>query len=72
MTRRDLIALVAAAAIAWPVGARAQQPMPVIGYLSPGSAESDDFRLTGFRQGLNETGYVEGQNDRIPLGTGPT
>jgi putative ABC transport system substrate-binding protein len=78
MTVRDLIALVAAAAIAWPIGARGQQPMPVIGYLSPGSPESDAFRLTAFRQGLNETGYVEGQsvaieyrwaqgqNDRLP------
>jgi putative tryptophan/tyrosine transport system substrate-binding protein len=39
--------------------------MPVIGYLSPGSPESDDFRLTAFRQGLNEAGYVEGQNVAI-------
>jgi len=58
--------------------AQAQQPMPVIGYLSVGSPETDDFRLTPFRQGLNETGYVEGrnvaieyrwaqgQNDRLP------
>jgi putative ABC transport system substrate-binding protein len=39
--------------------------MPVIGYLSAGSSESDDFRLIGFRQGLAETGYVEGQNVAI-------
>ena len=57
MTRRDLIALITGAALARPVAARAQQPMPVIGYLSPGSPESDnDVRLTGFGQGLNETG----------------
>jgi putative ABC transport system substrate-binding protein len=66
MKRRGLVALVAAAAVAWPLAAHAQQPMPVIGYLSPGSPESDnDVRLTGFRQGLNETGYVEGQNVTI-------
>ena len=50
-------------AIAWPVVARAQQPaMPVIGYLSVGSGQSNASRLVGLKQGLNETGYVEGQN----------
>jgi putative ABC transport system substrate-binding protein len=66
MTRRGLVALVAAAAVAWPLAAHAQQKaMPVIGYLSAGSSESDDFRLIGFRQGLAETGYVEGRNVAI-------
>jgi putative ABC transport system substrate-binding protein len=67
VTRRDLIALIAASAIALPVAAPAQQPMPVIGYLSSGSLESDlvAARLTAFRQGLNEMGYVEGQNVAI-------
>jgi putative ABC transport system substrate-binding protein len=62
--RRELIALFGGAAVAWPVGVRAQRAMPVIGYLSPGSPESDNIpgRLIAFRQGLNETGYVEGQN----------
>ena len=51
---------------AWPLTARAQQQMPVIGYLSVGSPESDNIiRVTPFRQGLNETGYVEGQNVNI-------
>src|SRR5215472_290761 len=67
MRRRDLIALIAAAAITWPVGARAQQPMPIIGYLSVGSPESDNIpgRLIAFRRGLHEMGYDEGQNVSI-------
>jgi putative ABC transport system substrate-binding protein len=63
--RRELITLVGGAAVGWPLRARAQQPMPVIGWLHPGSAEPDGFRLTAFRRGLNETGYVEGQNVAI-------
>ena len=65
MKRRDLMALAAGAAIAWPVGARAQQPMPVIGWLSSLSPGSDAVDATGFRQGLNETGYFEGRNVAI-------
>jgi putative ABC transport system substrate-binding protein len=63
MRRRQFIAGLGSAA-AWPVVARAQQPaMPVIGLLSPQSAE-DDYknRTVPFLQGLKETGYVEGQN----------
>ena len=60
MRRRSLIALVAGAAASWPLTACAQQPMPVIGYLSPGSPETDNIpgRLTAFRHGLDEMGYV--------------
>ena len=63
MRRREFIAGLGSAA-AWPVAARAQQPaMPVIGYLSPNSAEADYKIVTvPFLQGLKETGYVEGQN----------
>ena len=64
MRRREFITLLGSAA-AWPLSVRAQPAMPVIGFLSPGSAESDVVRLTGVRQGLKESGYVEGQNVAI-------
>jgi len=60
--RRELLAALGGAAVAWPLAARAQQAMPVVGYLNNGSPESDAPRLTGLRRGLNETGYVEGRN----------
>jgi putative ABC transport system substrate-binding protein len=63
MRRRNFIAGLASTTAAWPLTARAQQPTtPVIGFLGPGSEESDAYRVTAFRQGLNASGYVEGQN----------
>jgi putative ABC transport system substrate-binding protein len=64
MLRREIITLIGGAMMGWPFAARAQQPMPVIGWLSPGSPETDNIpdRLGGFRQGLNGMGYVEGRN----------
>ena len=65
MKRRDFIAGLAGA-VACPLAARAQQPaMPVVGFLSSGSPDAYTHLLTAFRQGLAETGYVEGQNAAI-------
>jgi putative tryptophan/tyrosine transport system substrate-binding protein len=63
MRRRHFIAGIAGSAVAWPLAARSQQPaMPVVGFLgSPSAVEWTQF-TAAFRQGLRETGYVEGQN----------
>jgi putative tryptophan/tyrosine transport system substrate-binding protein len=65
MRRRDLIILLSGA-VTWPFTARAQQPaMPVVGYLSATSRDGGEEREAAFRRGLQESGYVEGQNVAI-------
>ena len=70
MNRREVITLLGGAAAAWPLGASAQQAMPVVGYLNLGSPESDTPRLTGLRRGLSQTGYFEGRNFVIEYSLG--
>ena len=63
MRRRDFIKLIAGSIAAWPLAARAQQPaMPLVGLVNGRSAQDAARNTAAFRKGLNETGYVEGQN----------
>jgi putative ABC transport system substrate-binding protein len=60
--RRKFLAMLGGAAAAWPLAARAQSALPMVGFLHVGSANPFAHLVAGFRQGLKEAGYVEGQN----------
>jgi putative tryptophan/tyrosine transport system substrate-binding protein len=81
MRRREFITLVSGVAATWPLAVRAHQPAtPVVGFLSSTSAATYGPVVIAFREGLSETGYLEGQNlnieyrwagdryDRLPVG----
>jgi ABC-type uncharacterized transport system substrate-binding protein len=65
MRRREFITLLGGAAVAWPLAARAQQAMPVVGFLSSLAPSDLGLVVPGFYQGLNAVGFIEGRNIAI-------
>jgi len=65
MRRREFIVALGGAVAGWPLPARAQEPMPVIGYLNSGAARPMASLVTALHDGLRQAGYVEGRNVAI-------
>jgi ABC-type uncharacterized transport system substrate-binding protein len=66
IARREFIAALSGTALAWPLSARAQQPaVPVVAFINGRSPDASVTLAGAFRKGLNEIGYVEGQNVTI-------
>jgi putative ABC transport system substrate-binding protein len=63
--RRQFITLLSSAAAVWPLGAHAQQALPVVGFLNTRAGNDDPHLFAAFHQGLKEAGYIEGQNVAI-------
>src|SRR5262252_4977048 len=64
--RRELLAALGGAAAAWPLAARAQRPsIPVIGFLDASTAADTVYRVSAFRDGLKEAGFIDGHNVAI-------
>jgi putative tryptophan/tyrosine transport system substrate-binding protein len=65
MRRREFVTLLGGAAATWPIAARAQGSIPVVGFLHSGSSSPYAGRMAGFREGLGDTGFVEGKDVAI-------
>jgi putative ABC transport system substrate-binding protein len=65
MRRRDFVTLLGGSAVAWPVAVRAQQPMPVVGFVNSETLDPQDVAVVGFHRGLSEAGYDAGRNVSI-------
>ena len=65
MRRREFITLISGVAATLPLGARAQQPLAVVGFLHPASPDAFPQTVDGFQRGLNDAGFIEGQNVTI-------
>jgi putative ABC transport system substrate-binding protein len=65
MNRREVITVLGGTAVAWPLAARAQQVMPVIGFLGGGTPRGLEYLVEAFRRSLSEAGFVEGRNVAI-------
>ncbi|HYK78369.1 MAG TPA: ABC transporter substrate-binding protein [Micropepsaceae bacterium] len=62
MRRREFISLLGGATVAWPLAARAQQPLPIVGYINSGAPGPMAPLVSAFHEGLSQAGYVEGRN----------
>jgi putative tryptophan/tyrosine transport system substrate-binding protein len=69
MRRRKFISLLGGAAVAWPLAARAQQALPVIGYLGEATPAADSQRVASLVQQLRELGWIEGRPVSLGRGT---